>query len=162
MTAKTTNWAQKTKAQTGSIAVSNNGDRKDRGRRLEGILANAELTSYSTGSYGFLFRYEVDDNGNKKNVYENVVIKKMTDEGELIPTKYGAKTLERRLLAFGLTADEINSLGIPKSPKAEYNLTPVIGAGVAVYCRDAEYKGRPKLEVNSVFPLDGNADAASA
>jgi len=112
------------------------------------------LRAYKTGSFGVELQYQIDANGQERRVYEQVVLRKLNSAGELVDTQYGAKTLERRLLSFGLDSGAINELGIPRTPTQEYNLTPIIGTEVAIYCRDAEYMGKPKLEVSAVFPLD--------
>jgi hypothetical protein len=157
---KTANWAARTKSAANAVPAGKSG--KGRGKRYEGTVKNGTLKAYKTGSFGVEMQYTINVDGNERTVYENVVLKKLTQDGVLEPTKYGAETLKRRLLAFGLSADEINGLGIPATPNVEFNLTPIIGAGVAVYCRDAEYMGKPKLEVASVYPLDGNFGQASA
>lgn len=148
------NWANSTKRAAGNIAVSST---KPKATRYEGTVKAATLRAYKTGSFGVEMQYLINVGGQERTVYENIVLKKLTPEGVLEPTKYGANNLERRLLAFGLSADEINSLGVPATPTAEFNLSGIIGANVAVGCRDAEYMGKPKLEVAYIAPLDDAA-----
>lgn len=147
------NWANRTKAATAAVPVTRTSG--DRGTRYEGALKAATLKSYKTGSFGVEFQYALND----RTVYENVVLSKLSEEGVLTPTKYGANNLKRRLQAFGLSADEINAIGIPRTVKDEFNLSGLIGAEVAVYCITTEYMGKPRLEVKSVFPLDNQTAA---
>lgn len=150
------NWANRVKQQTQAVPVAKASS--DRGTRYEGILKAATLKSYKTGSFGVELQYSIPDQ--QKTVYENVVLATLSAEGALVPTKYGAATLKRRLQAFGFTPDEINNLGTPRTIKDAFNISGAVGTGVAVYCRAEEYMGRPKLAVRSVFPLDGgNGDA---
>jgi hypothetical protein len=146
------NWANRAKEQTKGIALSK--PSSDKGTRYEGSLKAATLKSYKTGSFGVELQYALNEP--QKTVYENVVLSTLSAEGALVPTQYGASTLKRRLQAFGLTADEVNAIGTPRTIKDAFNISSVIGTGVAVYCRNEEYMGKPKLAVRSVFPLDGN------
>ena len=160
---KATNWANAGKAATAAVPLAKNGNKKDRGIRRVGQLHAASLKSYKTGSFGVEFQYTIegmDTQYGPRKVYENVVLSVMNKDGILNPTQYGAATLKRRLQAFGLTADEVNQIGTPVTVKSEFNLSPIIGTGVAIYTRDAEYMGKPKLEVASVFPLDGEQQSA--
>jgi hypothetical protein len=147
------NWANRAKQQTSAVPVAKSGGNNV---RYEGSLKAASLKSFKTGSFGLEFQYELDGG---KTVYENVVLATLSPEGVLTPTQYGASTLKRRLGAFGLTADEINAIGTPRTIKDAFNISPVIGTGVAVYCQPGEYMGRPKLNVKSVFPLGGDSSA---
>lgn len=145
------NWANRAKQQTGAVPVAKTGGGNI---RFEGVLKAASLKSFKTGSFGLEFQYALDGG---KTVYENVVLSTMNAEGSLTPTQYGASTLKRRLQAFSLTADEVTAIGTPRTIKDAFNISSVIGTGVAVYCQPGEYMGKPKLNVKSVFPLDGGA-----
>lgn len=152
-----TSWANRGKAATAAVPVSKTAPAIDRGVRHEGTLDKAELTQFSTGSIGVVFRYVVE--GWDKAVYENVVLFKQTLEGTMTATKYGDQTLRRRFQAFGLTPDDINSFTTPKTigdkKAADFITNLPLGAPVAVYLIDEEYMGKAKKAVKSVFPLEG-------
>lgn len=149
-----TNWANRTKTAANVVPLSTKAKSTDRGARFEGAVEIFELTAYSTGSFGYKIAYSVT--GLDRKVYENVVLKTMSKEGVLTPTKYGESTLKRRLAAFGLDADAINQFHIPQSPKDTSDAVPSFaGASVALMLTDEEYMGKPQKRVKAVFPLDG-------
>lgn len=151
---KPTSWANRTKTAANVVPISKQASKTERGTRHEGAVEIFELTSYSTGSYGYKIAYSVT--GLERKVYENVVLKTMSKDGTLSPTKYGESTLKRRLAAFGLDADAINQFHIPQSPKdiAEGEAVSFAGAPVALYLTDEEYLGKPQKRVKAVFPID--------
>ena len=147
----TTNWANRTKEAANAQPISKTS--VDRGTRHEGVVETFTPRSYKTGSFGIEIKYSVA--GLERAVYENVVLMKLTDVGTLEATKYGASSLIRRLQAFGLDAAAIEAFPIPRTPKdAENEAYNFQGTPVVIYLKDAEYMGKPKKEVGSVFPVD--------
>lgn len=155
-----TNWATRAKAATAAIPLTKTAP-KARGTRYEGEIKAVTAKAYKTGSFGIEFQYTLG--GIERAVYENVVLSKQTEEGNLIPTQYGESTFKRRLQAAGFTSEQINAFSIPKTVKSPAEaLQSLVGAPVAVYCIDEEYLGKPRKAVKSVWPLDGGADGGGA
>lgn len=145
---KASGWAARTKEATSAIAVSKTANKKDYGTRYDAIIESVTPTVYKTGGFGLKFKYAV--NGQKGGIYENVVLKKLSDDGILQPTKFGLSTLKHRLTAAGLTADEINQLTFPENIKNLGNLPDLSGARVTVFALDEQYMGRPTKNVRMV------------
>lgn len=145
------NWANRGKASVKAVPTTKTN--ADRGSRHKGVVESFTPKSYKTGSFGVEIKYTVE--GLERPVYENVVLTKMTDKGTLEATKYGENSLKRRLQAFGLDSDAINSFPIPRTPKdadnSAYNFT---GTPVIVYIKQEEYMGRPQNRVGSVFLVE--------
>lgn len=149
-----TNWANKTKAAATAVPLSKSAP-AERGVRHRGVVESFTPKSYKTGSFGVEIKYTAE--GVERPIYENVVLKVMTDKGALEATQYGESTLKRRLQAFGLTSEQINKFPIPVIPKdAETNAeaykfgdTPVV-----LYLIDEEYMGKAKKRVKAVYLVD--------
>lgn len=152
--AKPTSWANRTKAATNAVPLTKSAAKVDRGTRHNGVLESVTPTVFKTGSFGFKIKYSLE--GEQRPVFENIVLRSLSDNGTLEPTKYGESSFKRRLQAFGLTADEINNFVIPATPKsaneADYASFP--NHSVTIYTVDEEYMGKPQKRVKSVFPKD--------
>lgn len=148
---QTGGWATRTKEETQKVPLTK--ATGDRGQRHVGVVESFTPKSYKTGSFGVEVKYSVK--GLQRPVYENIVLTKMTDSGTMESTKYGESNLKRRLQAFGLDSDAINSFPIPRTPKdsgnSAYNLS---GANVAIYLVDEEYLGKPTKRVKAVYPIE--------
>lgn len=152
------NWAARTKEATSAVPVTKtggNGGKKDYGTAYKGTIDSITATSYKTGSFGFKIAYKLE--GQERRVFENIVLKKLSDDGVLVDTAYGLSSLKHRLTAAGLTADEINQISFPQNPKNLGNMPDITGANVVVFAADTEYMGRPQKEVRMVKPSEGAA-----
>lgn len=125
-----------------------------KGEPREAVLQEIALRSYSTGSFGVQCIYEaVDPNGeDTTRIWDQTVLRTLTDDGEMKPTKYGFNTLKARLKSFGFTSEEINAIEEPKSPKANLNLDKAVGAKVTLYVSPQE--GTDFFNVHKVVPRE--------
>lgn len=86
---------------------------------IEGKVLNGEFAAriesaqpgvFKTGSFGVKIQYGLEGTGvNNRKAYENIVLQYKTGED----TKYGLSSLKRRLMAAGLSSDEINAFTVP-------------------------------------------------
>lgn len=148
------NTATKQAAQAIPVATATNP--KDRGTRHEGVIDKIETTSYRTGSFGLKLKYVVT--GVERPVYENIILRKNDEEGNLINTKYGIDSFKRRLQAFGYTSEDILAFPIPKKVTDNAEFSDILGATVTVYLRDRKYMGKLVHDIASVWPLDTNGN----
>jgi hypothetical protein len=91
-------------------------------------------------------------------VYENIILKKVDAEGNLINTKYGIDSFKRRLQAFGYDSEDILAFPVPKKVTDNSEFTEMIGACVDIYLRNREYMGRTVQDVASVWPTVNNGN----
>lgn len=155
---RASNWAARTKEATSAVPVTKtggNGGKKDYGTAYRGTIDSITPTVYKTGSFGYKIAYKLE--GQERRVFENIILKKLNDDGVLVPTAYGISSLKHRLSAAGLTADEINQINFPENPKNLGSLPDLTGAQVTVFAADTEYMGRPQKEVRLVKPVEGAA-----
>lgn len=143
-----TNWANKGKAAAKAVPTST-GSTKERGKRYTGVIDKVEAVAFKTGSFGLKLKYQVE--GLERAVYENIVLRKPDAEGNLQATQFGESTFKKRLMAFGLTSEEVNAFSIPKTVTQGEHLSQINGAPVAIYLRDREYLGKPQKDVAAVF-----------
>lgn len=152
---KASNWAARTKEATSAVAVTNTaktGGKKDYGRAYSATIDSVAPTVFKTGSFGLKIAYNLE--GESRRVFENIILKKLNDDGVLVPTAYGLSSLKHRLTAAGLTADEINQISFPENPKNIGTLPDLAGARVTVFAADTEYMGRPQKEIRLVKPAE--------
>lgn len=143
-----------TKTAAKAIPINKAVGGKDRGTRYEATIDSIETTFYQTGSFGLKLKFVVA--GLEKPVYNNIVLRKVGEDGNLEDTKYGAETFKRTLLAAGLTADEVNAIGVPNKKTTNEEFETVIGSNVAVYLAPREYMGKQYYDVKSVWSVDRN------
>lgn len=159
-----TNWANKGKQAASNVKLATNNGQAQ-ATRYTGTIDSAIPVVFKTGSFGVKIKYIVANL--ERAVYENIVLSKLNDDGMPTPTQYGESTLKRRFLAAGLSADEINALKTPRSPKDTASLEPLAGAQVALGLVDRQYirdNGQPAMskDVKYVYPLDANGGEPQA
>jgi len=148
-------WGSKVKESTQAVPLTTAPSQRDRGTRTNGVLDSAELTVFKSGSFGLKLKFVLE--GQQRAAYENIVLRLMNKDGDLVNTEYGETNLKRRLQAFGFTAEQIIAFGLPKSmkdEKAKEILATLKGIPCVVYVATREYMGKPQLDVKSVWPVD--------
>lgn len=150
---KASNWSARTKDATSAVPVPKAGNKRDYGKQYSGVIEAVTPTVFKTGGFGLKIKYAI--NGEPRGFYENIVLKKLNDDGVLVPTAYGLSTLKHRLTAAGLTSDEINQLSFPENPKNLGTLPDLTGARVTVFAADEEYMGRITKNVRLVRAAEG-------
>src|SRR5271166_3520858 len=128
--------------------------------RYAAFLQEAKPTTYKTGAFGIKTTYVIEE-GEFKNrkITDNIILTKK--DGSKTP--YGANTLKKRLMAFGLPMEKILAF---KGPRNEHDLGDfrlVLSAAVTIIVKaDGEYNGRPSVKVAGVYirAEAGNEQAA--
>lgn len=140
-----TSWANRGKAAIAAVPTGKNTAPR-RGERFEGVIDKVESRTFNKseknpyGSFGLVIKYAVKSQ--ERASYENIILYTLDGKGGFTPTKYGKASLDRRLLAAGLTSQEILGLpdATPLATAAIESLDKALtGASVAVYLADETY-----------------------
>lgn len=117
------------------------------------ILDSAEAVVFKSGSFGLKLVYKLTAKDVKgRKIFDNVVLRGADGK----PTKYGMDTVARRLKAFGISYEDMETFEIPDDDKSQGDLQELHGAKVVLklergIIETGPKKGESTTELKGVY-----------